>query len=261
VTERPIGEDDLHAHVDGRLEPARAQAVADYLSANPDAARRVDAHAAQRDALRAALAPIAAEPLPAELRLPHLVERRHLLRRRWRGPWTQVAAGLVLMLGGMAGGWSLRGLSGAPQNGVGALAREAADTYAVYADDPVHPVEMDGGARADLQRWIADRLHRQVMVPDLARAGYRLLGGRLVSTPHGPAGLFLYQDSAGARLGMLVRPMAVDKTARMARHDYGALAGYSWADDGMGYSLVGRAATPALHPMANEVRRQVLTAG
>jgi anti-sigma factor RsiW len=259
VTERPIGEDDLHAYVDDRLEPARAQAVADYIAAHPEAAERVAAYAAQRAALRAALDPVAAEPLPAELRIAVIAERR---RQRRPGRWLgQVAAGLALMAGGMAGGWSLRGLSVPPQGGVGALAREAADSYAVYADDPVRPVEMDGGARADLQRWIADRLHRPVMVPDLARAGYRLLGGRLVATAHGPAGLFLYQDAAGARLGVLLRPMAIDQTSRMARHDYGPLAGYSWADDGMGYSLVGKAAMPELHPVANEVRRQVLTIG
>ena len=46
----------------------------------------------------------------------------------------------------------------------------------------------------------------------------------------------------------------------MARHDYGSLGGYTWADDGMGYSLIGRAKTPALHPVADEVRRQMLTA-
>ena len=258
MTERPIGEDDLQAYVDDRLDPARVRAVSAYLDANPDAARGIAAYARHRDALRAALNPVAAEPVPTELRLPSIVERRSLDRHPWRRPLADIAAALVMVAGGALGGWVLHGELAPPKGGVVALAREAADSYAVYAEDPVRPVELD--ARADLQRWIADRLHRPVLVPDLARAGYHLLGGRLVVTPHGPAGLFLYQDREGARLGVLVRPMTIDRTARMARHDYGSLGGYTWADDGMGYSLIGRAKTPALHPVADEVRRQMLTA-
>lgn len=257
---RPIGEDDLHAYVDERLEPARARQVITYLAAHPEAAERVAAYARQREALRAALALVAAEPVPAGLRLPCILERNGLLPSQWHRPLLTLAAAVLLLVGGMAGGWSLRGRLAPPQSGVTALAREAADSYSVYADDPVRPVELGGDARGDLQRWFSDRLRRPIAVPDLDRAGYRLLGGRLVATPHGPAGLFLYQDGTGARLGVLVRPMAIDRTARMARRDYGPIAGYTWADRGLGYSLVGHAASPALHPVANEVRRQILSA-
>ncbi len=258
MIERPISEDDLQAYVDDRLPPARARAVSAYLDAHSAPAERIAAYAQQRDALRVALNPVAAEPVPAELSLPAILERAHDRRLAWRRPLAGIAAALVLLASGTAGGWMLRGAL-TPQAGVAALAREATDSYAVYADDPVRPVELDATAHTDLQRWIAVRLHRPVQIPNLTRSGFRLLGGRLVATPHGPAGLFLYQDRAGVRLGVLMRPMTIDRTARMARHDYGALSGYSWADDGMGYSLVGRVATPGLHPVANEVRRQTLT--
>ena len=40
---RPITEDDLHAYVDGALEPEREAEVAAYLEAHPNVARRVSA--------------------------------------------------------------------------------------------------------------------------------------------------------------------------------------------------------------------------
>ena len=42
MTEResPIGEDDLHAYVDGRLQPERLAIVESYLKTNPEIAAR-----------------------------------------------------------------------------------------------------------------------------------------------------------------------------------------------------------------------------
>ena len=55
MTERdnPIGEDDLHAYVDRRLQPERVEAVEAYLNANTEVASRVSAWRAQRETLRA----------------------------------------------------------------------------------------------------------------------------------------------------------------------------------------------------------------
>jgi anti-sigma factor RsiW len=39
----------------------------------------------------------------------------------------------------------------------------------------------------------------------------------------------------------------------------GDVVGFSWADGGMGYSLVGQSPTEALRPIADEVRRQAQT--
>ncbi len=72
--ERPIGEDDLQAYLDGRLVPGRLRAVETYLAESPAAASRVAVEAEQRQALRDRLAFKAAEPIPARLRVAHLVE-------------------------------------------------------------------------------------------------------------------------------------------------------------------------------------------
>ena len=254
MTNRPITEDDLHAYVDGVLEPERRVDVAAYLEGHPDMARRVAAFSDQRNLLREALAPIADEPLPPQLNLSHIIEKR----RRPSPVWWAIAAMLMLSIGGL-GGWVMRGSLQASSGGLAALAQEAAYSYSVYAPDRVRPVEMRASDSAQLVQWVSNRLKQPVKLPDLTGSGYRLMGGRLIATSHGPAAMFMYDDDRGDRLVMLTRPMNSDQSAPMAPHSGGDVSGFAWADGGMGYSLVGQAATDALKPIANEVRRQART--
>jgi anti-sigma factor RsiW len=252
---RPITEDDLHAYVDRVLEPERQAEVVTYLEAHPDVAKRVSAFSDQRALLRTALSPIADEPLPAELNLSRIIENRW--RRPRRASWA-VAAMLLLSVGGISG-WIARGSIELPASGLAALAREAAYSYNVYAPDRARPVEIRASDSAQLVQWASSRLHQPVKVPDLTNAGYRLMGGRVVATSHGPAAMFMYDNDHGDRLVVLTRPMTTDQGAPMTPQTSGDVVGFSWADGGMGYSLVGQSPTEALRPIANEVRRQSQT--
>lgn len=253
MNNRPITEDDLHAYVDDVLEPQRRAEVGSYLADHPDVAKRVAGFADQRELLRAALAPIADEPLPPELNLSRIIGSR---RRRRSPAWWAVAAMLLLGVGGL-GGWVVRGSLEASPSGLTALAQEAAYSYNVYAPDRVHPVEMRASDAAQLVQWVSSRLNRPVRVPDLASSGYRLMGGRLVATQHGPAAMFMYDDDHGSRVVVLTRPMtSADQNAPMTAQSSGSATGFAWADNGIGYSLVGEVPAEMLRPVANEVRRQ-----
>jgi anti-sigma factor RsiW len=86
---------------------------------------------------------------------------------------------------------------------------------------------------------------------------FRMLGGRLVATSHGPAAMFMYDDDHGSRIVVLTRAMSsADQNAPMTPQSQGDVGGFAWADDGLGYSLMGRAAPESLRLIANEVRRQ-----
>jgi anti-sigma factor RsiW len=255
MSNRPITEDDLHAYVDGVLEPEREAEVAIYLEGHPDMARRVAAFSDQRDLLRKALAPIADEPVPSQLNLSGMIESR---RRRSSPVWWAIAAMLMLSIGGL-GGWVMRGSLQSSNGGLAALAQEAAYSYSVYAPDRVRPVEMRASDSAQLVQWVSNRLKQPVKLPDLTGSGYRLMGGRLIATSHGPAAMFMYDDDRGDRLVVLTRPMASEQSAPMAPHSGGDVSGFAWADGGMGYSLVGQAAAESLRPIANEVRKQART--
>jgi anti-sigma factor RsiW len=249
---RPITEDDLHAFVDGVLDAARQAEVTAYLGAHPDVAQRVEGFSSQRDMLRAALAPIADEPIPPQHNLARIIAARH----RRRAPiWWAATAAVLLCIGGL-GGWWLRGAGLPASEGIAALAQEAADSYDVYAPDHVQPVEMRASDQAKFVDWVSQRVHRAMTVPDLAASGYRLMGGRLIATPHGPAAMLMYDDDRGTRLVMLTRPMTADQNAPMSLHSHGAVSDFTWADGGMGYSLVGATEPDRLRSIANEVRRK-----
>lgn len=252
---RPISEDDLHAFVDGALPDSRRMEVEAYLESNPEVAERYARFGAQRDALRAALRPIAAEPVPLNLNLRHLVASR---RRSGRSGWQAAAAACLLLLAGGGSGWMLRGAGMERPAGINALAQEASYAYAVFSPDGGRPVEIAAADSDALVRWVETRLSKPVSLPDLSGAGYRLMGGRVVATQNGPAGLFMYDDAKGTRIAILMRPMVRrDENAPMAEHREGDVAGYAWADDGMGYSLVGGLDADILHPIADEARRQI----
>src|SRR5262245_21880323 len=244
MSPRPITEDDLHAYVDRVLEPERQAEVADYLREHPDVAKRITAFADQRDLVRAALAPIAEEPLPPELNLTRIIEQRS--RRPVLTRWAAMAAALLLCIGGVAG-WGVRGALETPSGGLTVLAQEATASFKVYAPDRVRPVEVRASDSAQLVQWVSDRLHRPVKVPDLTTSGYRLMGGRVVATEHGPAAMFMYDDDHGSRIVVLTRPMtSADQNAPMTPQSRGDVGGFAWADDGVGYSLVGQAAPESL---------------
>jgi anti-sigma factor RsiW len=250
-----ITDDDLHAYVDHLLDPERAQAVALHLTTHPEPAKRVNAYCAQRDALQGALAWRASEPIPATLRLSALLEAR---LARQRASW-RIAASVALALGlGGTGGWFLRGAA-APSvsSGLVELAREAVASHMVFAADARRPVELWATQRDDLARWLSNRLNRPVSPPDLSAVGFNLMGGRLVATERGPAGLFMYDNEAGKRLSIFVRPMSVGQTSKLVQADTGSVDGYEWVTKGVGYMVLGPEATGELRGIAEDVMKQV----
>ena len=255
ISTRPITEDELHAFVDQRLDATRHGEVETYLKTHPDVEARIARYRQHRDSLRSALAHVVEEPVPPQLNIRHLTEAR----RPDRGvPWRSLAASVLMLIAGAAGGWTLRG--GGSQtseaNGIASLAQEAAYTYNVFGSDPTRPVEFGAADKSQLVSWISSRLGRPITIPDLVASGYRFMGGRLVATPHGPAGLLMFDNDQGGRLAVLVRPMRIDANAQMSKHAFGNLRGYAWASQGTGFTLISAAPADLLHPIANEVRRQ-----
>ncbi len=144
-----------------------------------------------------------------------------------------------------------------PTEGVAALAQEASASYGTFASDRLHPVEVRADGGDTLQKFAAATLGRSAAIPDLSKIGYRLMGGRVIPTAHGPGLMLMYDDDKGTRLVMLTRPMMVDQNKPMMPSQTGDVRGWSWAKNGMGYSLVGALPHEDLHPIADAVRSQI----
>lgn len=140
-----------------------------------------------------------------------------------------------------------------------ALAQEASASYGVFAPDRIRPVEVRVDGTDSLKQLAADALGAQTALPDLSRSGYRLMGGRVVPTAHGEGLMLMYDNDKGSRLVMLTRRMPVDQDKPMVASLDAGVRGWSWANNAMGFSLVGSLPGDDLHTIADLAKTQVPT--
>jgi len=255
-TDRPIDEDDLQARVDGRLSPERAEAVEAYIAAHPEVQARLLQFAEQRQALRAAFADQAGGPIPARLRVAHLLAER----KRWRyRQLANVAAAMCLLVLGGVVGWVVRDVTGALVSSTrGAAERlitaDAIAAYRTFSVEVRHPVEVDSGQEAHLVQWLSKRLGRQLVVPNLTSVGFRLMGGRLLPAEDGPAAQFMYENGKAERLTLYLRAGGGETAFRY--HEEGGVGAFYWSDEGFGYAIAAKADRDLLLRIAEIVYQQ-----
>jgi anti-sigma factor RsiW len=249
----PIGEDDLQAYVDGRLDPARAAVVASWLDAHPDAAGRIAAERAQRDELRARLQAKANEPVPTRLRIANVRAARI---RRLKRAGLRIAASLLLVAAGAAGGWELRGLMTQQAGEIALLTADALAAHRTFVVEVRHPVEVDAGQEAHLVQWLSRRLGRDLVAPNLAGLGYRLIGGRLLPAESGPAAQLMYEGGGGQRLTLYLRTEKGEDRTAFRYVDSGGVAAFYWIDNGFGYAVSATADRQTLLRVAEQVYDQ-----
>jgi len=245
----PIGEDDLQAFIDGRLAADRLAAVEAWLADHPQRARDIGQERAQREALRAALAMKAAEPIPARLRIASIRASR---RSRLSLALRNLAAGLALVALGAGGGWLARGDTQSVPAPATQVTRDAVAAHRIFAVEVAHPVEVTAREEAHLLRWLSKRLGRQLAAPDLAEFGFHLVGGRLLPAEADAAAQLMYENEGGQRLTVYVRAGAPGETAFRFWQD-GAVASFVWLDQGYGFAVSAEAGRDQLLPIAEAV--------
>lgn len=255
--DRPIGEDDLQAFVDGRLSPERRAAVETYLDANPPAVAQVSAYRELREALRARLAFKAHEPLPSRLRIANIAAAR---RQRAGRRMATLAASLVWLIVGGVVGWAAHawlGAAGLPGILAGrtSLADDAFAAHRTFVAEVAHPVEVGAGQEQHLVQWLSRRLGRPLRAPNLAEHDLRLMGGRLLPGDGGPAAQFMYENPQGTRVTLYLQGGPREESAfRFARH--GDVSAFYWVEDGFGYVISGALDRERLLAVAETVYRQ-----
>ena len=240
-----ITEDELHAYVDNELPAERRADVEVWLATHPDDAERVQAWRAMAEALHARYDSVADEAVPKRLELEQL-ERQP---RKWL--YSAMAATLAAFIAGGGVGWLARGAAAAP-SAFQLLTVDALDAHRLYVVEVRHPVEVPGSERTHLQQWLTKRCGWAVRAPELDATGLKLVGGRLLPGPTGPASFLMYESASGERF-TLYTSKAKTATAQMrytAAENSGAMY---WSEDGVGYVLSG----PVEKDRLNQVARLV----
>ena len=242
-----IKEQELHAYVDGQLDPVRVAEIEAHLAASSQDLMRVEAYRKQNQTLHALFDPTLDEPLSGAL------QRRH----RPRPQWQRYAAAVGTLALGMVLGFGLRGVI-APDLGPMALAKQAAFAHVAFVPEVLHPVEVSAKQETHLVNWLSKRLGGDVRSPNLSSVGFELMGGRLLPGETGPAAQFMYQDNRGQRLTLYVkRESAHDaETAFRFTKEKGVSVFY-WIDRDFGYALSGDLPKADLLKVAETVYRQL----
>ena len=160
-----------------------------------------------------------------------------------------------------AAGWFASGLLPArsPDSAVSqttAIARGATAAYRTFVVEVAHPVEVAATQEAHLLHWLSKRLGRPLMVPDLSRFGYRLMGGRLLPAGGAAAAQLMYDDPSGRRLTVYVRAASGTETAFRFEQE-GDAATFAWIDQGFGFAVTAMASRAELLPIAEAVYHQL----
>jgi anti-sigma factor RsiW len=243
-----VTEDELHAYIDNELPAERLGDVEAWLAAHPDDAERVQSWRAMADALHARYDSVADEAVPKRLEIEQLVRQP----RKWL--YGAIAATLAAFVVGSGVGWLARGAAAAPsafQN----LTVDALDAHRLYVVEVRHPVEVPGSERTHLQQWLTKRCGWNVRAPVLDATGLKLVGGRLLPGPTGPASFLMYESASGERFTLYT---SRDKTeaAQMrytAAENSGAMY---WSEGGVGYVVSGPVDRDRLNQVARLVYEQ-----
>ena len=249
----PVTEDELHAYVDNELPAERRGDVEAWLAGHPDDAGRVQSWRAMAETLHARYDSVADEAVPKRLEIERLV------RQPRRLVYGAIAATLAAFIAGGGVGWVAHGAAATPSV-FQTLTVDAMDAHRLYVVEVRHPVEVPGSERAHLQQWLTKRCGWIVRAPELEGTGLKLIGGRLLPGPTGPASFLMYESASGERFTLYASRAKIE-TAQMrytAAENSGAMY---WSEAGVGYVLSGAVDKTRLNQVARLVYDQTEKTG
>lgn len=243
-----IGEVDLHAYADGRLDrdPARKAQVEAYLRERPELREKVEAYRRVTREIAAAYDPVLAEPVPE--RLTRVLESDPAPRARAVFARGAVAAVLLLLVAG--GGWWVGHERIMFGDGEAVAARfERLHVTAVEALGQAGLGESGGQAPAQLTGAGGNG---QLTSPDLSQIGYRLVDRRVMNRGEESVVQFVYRDSEGTLMTVAVKGDPDD--APPPRIDRGGEADVAyWREGALTVGIVGRPLTDEIDSVARAV--------
>ncbi len=244
----PVTVDELHAYVDGMLPDDRQAAVEAWLAAHPDDAAQVAAWRALAAAVRNRYGAVAEEPMPARFDISKLA--------RPRTPWRMIAAAALLAAtAGIVAGWVGRAATAPAPTALEIMTTEALGAHKLYVAEVRHPVEVRA-AEQHLVPWLSKRVGAELRAPDLKEYSLKLLGGRLLPGPIGPAALFMYEGPSGERYTFYCSRSKKARTA-LRYQSGGDVAAMHWVESEIGYVVSGPDDREQLAKIARTVYEQI----
>lgn len=263
-----VSEDDLHAYVDGFLGEADRARVEQWLERNPARAEEVRQWQGQASELRGLFSSYARSDEGDRAMLSGRSRKDAAPSgRRWSaGTGRRIAASLLLFAAG-----ALTGLYAPHVFGPGrseevaqvteSLPRQAQSAFLIYASEVRHAVEVGADQQTHLATWLGKRLDHPLNIPDLSKLGFSLVGGRLLPVNGKAGALFMYEDTSGQRLTVLLGRNPDNRETSFRIDSSGGVETFYWIDGPIGYAVTGEVPRALLQKVADECYRQFEAAG
>jgi anti-sigma factor RsiW len=167
--------------------------------------------------------------------------------------WAIVALALATGIGAFVGGtmWG----RGEPSER-DSLIDDIAEYHQIYSREHRHLVEVPAAQGEELMAWLGDHVGRKIEAPDLAAAGLRFAGGRMLVINSGPIAELMYTRDDGLPVALCISrtpwqnaPLNVEKRGRQR-------AAF-WVRGGFAYVVVGEIDRPTAEALAALVGAQI----
>jgi len=136
------------------------------------------------------------------------------------------------------------------------LIEEVAGYHQIYSRETTHLVEVPASETGQLTAWLGARLERDLTVPDLAAAGLRFAGGRMLVVNDRPVAELMYTRDQGLPIAICISRID-GKPWSMDVEEHGALRLASWGKDAYAYIVVGELDDAAVRDLARRVDAQI----
>jgi anti-sigma factor RsiW len=164
-----------------------------------------------------------------------------------------VAASLAVIVAAFGGGatWGSRAPSARSD-----LIDEVAEYHQIYSREKRHLVEVPADQIEELTAWLGERVGRDIKVPDLAAAGLRFAGGRMLVINDQPVAELMYTRAQGLPIALCVSRMpGGDEPTSIEQR--GPQRAASWITGGYAYLVVGEIDGSTAENLAARIAAQI----
>ena len=233
-----IGDEEMHAFIDGELAPARLKDVEKAITSDAVLAERIAAFQANKAQLSGALEALLYRPLPK--RWVKIIDNYEPDKPVvWsRDGFLAIAAALVIAVTTWVAYWN-----SVPHE-------EAIIEEALSARTDLGKATISPTSTSEANNIISSALRAHLKAPDLSRMDYALAGIRVYThVPGGSAVELLYRHSDGRVFALYVRHPS--SAARFDQFKDGDLRVCIWQDEELGAVMTGRMSAAEMQRLAS----------
>lgn len=255
---RPVSEGDLHAYVDGQIDPARQAKVEAYLAAHPDDVARLHEYESQNFGLHVLFGGTELYPDSEIDRLSgqfaQVMRRQGLLLEMKR-----MAAGLLLLVGVLGVGWLAHDNYTRSDDPFLAFTRQAVGAHTLFAGRNSTRHLVADTTESTVVSWLSQRLTGvPVRAPDLNRLGFSLAMERILPSANGPAAQLLYEhEEMDTPVTLFIGKNGDARQAAFTFVQNDDVSIFYWQNGSFAYSLAGRIERKKLLALAEAVSEQL----